>query len=136
MNRKIKIGFLFLVLTQGIHSLEEYNGRLWEVFPPATFLSNTVSENPEKGFLFINIGLFIFGFSYWLFLMTKQYLVYRSILWIWIVIEIINGIGHPVWALIERSYTPGVITAPILFVIAVYLTKLLLGSHEEKQFSE
>ena len=126
VNKKIKIAFLLLVLTQALHSFEEYIGKLWEVFPPASYLSNAVSDNPENGFLIINIGLFIFGFTYWLILLPKHHLVYTGILWFWITIEIINGLGHPAWTIIRRSYTPGVATAPILLITAIYLARQLL----------
>jgi hypothetical protein len=61
MNNRVKLTFLMLVLTQGLHSVEEYFGRLWEVLPPARFLSSLVSDDLREGFLIINIGLFIFG---------------------------------------------------------------------------
>ena len=121
MNANIKIAFLMLVLIQGVHSVEEYFGRLWEVFQPAKFLSGLVSNNLETGFLIINIGLFIFGIWSWAVPVRKDYSIARSIIWIFIVIEIINGIGHPVWAIYEMSYVPGLVTAPILLILAIYL---------------
>ena len=36
-------------------------------------------------------------------------------------IETTNGVGHPLWSLRQGGYTPGVITAPILLVLALYL---------------
>ena len=121
MNANIKIAFLMLVLIQGVHSVEEYFGRLWEVFQPAKFLSGQVSNNLETGFLIINIGLFIFGIWSWAVPVRKDYSIARSIIWIFIVIEMINGIGHPVWAIYEMSYVPGLVTAPILLILAIYL---------------
>ena len=121
MNANIKIAFLMLVLIQGVHSVEEYFGRLWEVFRPAKFLSGLVSNNLETGFLIINIGLFIFGIWSWAVPVRKDYSIARSIIWIFIVIEMINGIGHPVWAIYEMSYVPGLVTAPILLILAIYL---------------
>lgn len=126
MNKRIRMTFLILVLIQGLHSIEEYFGRLWEVFLPAKLLSNLVSENPETGFLIINIGLFIFGLLCWLVAVRKNYLIARGLIWFWVVLETINGIGHSVWALYERAYVPGVATAPILLILAVYLSRLLL----------
>jgi hypothetical protein len=61
MYRQIKIIYLMLVLMQGLHSVEEYYGKLWEVFIPAKYFSSLVSNNHEIGFLIINVGLFIFG---------------------------------------------------------------------------
>ena len=121
MNANIKIAFLMLVLIQGVHSVEEYFGRLWEVFQPAKFLSGLVSNNLETGFLIINIGLFIFGIWSWAVPVRKDYSIARSTIWIFIVIEMINGIGHPVWAIYEMSYVPGLVTAPILLILAIYL---------------
>lgn len=43
------------------------------------------------------------------------------LVWFWVLIELINGIGHPLWTIAERSYTPGVATAPFLLFLALYL---------------
>jgi hypothetical protein len=129
MNVNIKIAFLMLVLIQGVHSVEEYFGRLWEVFQPAKFLSGLVSNNLETGFLIINIGLFIFGIWSWAVPVRKDYSIARSIIWIFIVIEMINGIGHPVWAIYEMSYVPGLVTAPILLILAIYLFREIRKNH-------
>jgi hypothetical protein len=129
MNVNIKIAFLMLVLIQGVHSVEEYFGRLWEVFQPAKFLSGLVSNNLETGFLIINIGLFIFGIWSWAVPVRKDYSIARSIIWIFIVIEMINGIGHPVWAIYEMSYVPGLVTAPILLILAIYLFSEIRKNH-------
>jgi hypothetical protein len=128
MNSKVRTAFLILVLIQGLHSVEEWYGKLWEVFPPARLLSSLVSENLETGFLLINIGLFIFGLWCWLFPIRRNYLYAPGLIWFWIVIEIINGIGHPLWALYERGYVPGLLTAPILLILVIYLSRQRLHS--------
>lgn len=51
-----------------------------------------------------------------------------AVLWFWILIETINGVGHPIWTLREGGYTPGVLTAPILLLIALYLALQLRNS--------
>jgi hypothetical protein len=62
----------------------------------------------------------------------------RLLVGVWIVIEVINGIGHPLWTLRERGYTPGVATAPVLLALALSLMWQLKkssaesSSHEEK----
>ena len=125
MDNKTKITFLILVLLQGLHSVEEYVGKLWGVFPPAKYLTNLFSENNETGFLIANVGIFILGISCWLLLYSKFESSIRIVIWIFIVIEIINGIGHPVWSIYQKSYTPGVISAPFLLVTALYLARQL-----------
>ena len=125
MDSKTRTAFLLLILTQGLHSVEEYIGRLWEVFAPARFVSGLVSNNLEKGFIIINIGLFVFGLWCWLFPIRKNYAIAWPLAWFWIIIELINGIGHPLWVLYQRAYVPGVITAPVLLVLAIYLMRRL-----------
>lgn len=126
MHSRNKIIFLILVLVQGLHSVEEYIGRLWEIFPPARFIASLISENLETGFLIINIGLFIFGIWCWFFPVLRNYNYARGLILFWIVIEIINGIGHLFWALYEREYIPGVVTALILLILSIYLLRHLL----------
>ncbi len=126
MDSRSKILFLILVLAQGLHSVEEYIGRFWEIFPPLRFLSGLISEDLETGFLIINIGFFIFGIWCWVFPVLRNYKYARRLIWFWIVIEMINGIGHPFWALYEREYVPGVVTALILLILSIYLLRHLL----------
>jgi Protein of unknown function with HXXEE motif len=126
MDSRMKTGFLILVLMQGLHAMEEYYGSLWEVFPPARVLSSLFSENLETGFLIFNIGLLLFGLWCWFFPMRKNNLFARGLIWFWILIETINGIGHPAWALYEKTYVPGLVTAPVLLLLAWYLSRLLL----------
>jgi hypothetical protein len=45
--------------------------------------------------------------------------------WMWVTIEVINGVAHPLWSLRMDAYTPGVATAPVLLVIALYLARQL-----------
>ena len=55
MNR-VKIAFGAFVIAEAAHSVEEYAGRLWESFPPATYLTGLVSSDHETGFIVINTG--------------------------------------------------------------------------------
>lgn len=132
MDKKIKIFFLILVLIQGLHSAEEYIGKLWETFPPAKFLTGLLFNNHQTVFLLINIGILIFGLWCWFFPVLRNYSYARILIWIWVVIEMINGIGHSFWALYERVYIPGVATAQILLILSVYLSRLLLFIHSNK----
>jgi hypothetical protein len=126
MERRNKTVFLILVLAQGLHSIEEYIGRLWEVFPPTKLIISLVSGNLENGFIIINVSLFIFGIWCYLVPVKREYSFSHGLVWFWIVLEMINGIGHPVWALYERAYVPGMATALLLLIISVYLSRNLL----------
>lgn len=130
MSRRTKVLFLILVLVQGLHSVEEFIGKLWESFPPAAFLCSLVSENLSIGYLIINIGLFVFGILCWIFQVRKDYSYSNILIWFWIVLELINGIGHPTWTIVQMEYSPGIITAPILLLIAIDLLREQLISNK------
>jgi Protein of unknown function with HXXEE motif len=126
MFNRIKTTFLLLVLTQGVHSVEEYAGRLWEVYPPARFICSLLSNNPETGFIILDIGFISFGLCCWLFCIHKDQLYAQGLIWFWIVMEMINVTGHFASFVLERKYVPGVATAPVLLILAVYLARQIL----------
>lgn len=118
---RIKVTFGALVVAQTAHSIEEYLGRLWESFPPAAVLTGLISSDRELGFLVINSALVAFGFWCLLWPVRRDWPSAPAFAWFWVLIETINGIGHPAWSLRQRAYTPGVLTAPILLALALYL---------------
>jgi hypothetical protein len=118
---RIKVAFSALIFTQIAHSIEEYIGRLWEFFPPARFLTGMISSDRELGFIALNSALVAFGLWCVLYPVRKGWPSAAGFIWFWIVLEIINGVGHPAWTLRQGGYTPGVLTAPILLAIALYL---------------
>jgi hypothetical protein len=120
-----KLAFGALVLTQAAHSVEEYVGRLWETFPPARFLTALVSQDRERGFLLINVALVAFGVWCFVWPIRRDWPTAMLLAWIWVTIEAINGVGHPLWSLRMGGYTPGAATAPVLLVIALYLGRQL-----------
>ncbi len=113
--------FLALVTVQALHSLEEYMGRLYEVFPPARFVSGLISQNLRLGFVIFNVALVGFGFWCFLWPIRRGWPSATFFAWIWVGIEVINGIGHPLWSAAVLRYTPGVATAPFLLLLALYL---------------
>ncbi len=125
MNKAIRINFLLIALAQGLHSIEEYTGRLWDVYPPAKFICGLVSTNLERAFIIINISLFIVLMLTWSATFSKTFSV-KPALWFWTIMETVNGIGHSVWSVMEGSYTPGLITAPILLILALNMMRLLI----------
>jgi hypothetical protein len=110
-----------LVLAQAAHSIEEYVGRLWESFPPARFLTGLISTDPKRGFLLINATLVAFGAWCFFWPVRRDWPSAAYFAAFWIVIQLINGVGHPLWSVRQGGYTPGVATAPLLFVLAIYL---------------
>lgn len=117
----IRATFGALIAAQAAHSIEEYAGHLWESFPPARFLTALVSDNPQHGFLIINIALVAFGFWCLLVPVRLRWHSATAFMWFWVVIETINGVGHPSWTIRQGEYTPGVATAPLLLILAMSL---------------
>jgi hypothetical protein len=118
---RIKVAFGALVVAQTAHSFEEYVGRLWESFPPATLLTGLVSADREFAFILLNCTLVAFGFWCLLWPVRRDWRSATSVVWFWVILEMINGVGHPAWSLRQGGYTPGLFTAPVLFVLALYL---------------
>jgi hypothetical protein len=118
--------FAGLILAQAAHSLEEYAGRLWQTFPPARLVSGLVSSDLERGFVIANVLLVGFGAWCALWPVRRRWPAATALAWGWVVVETINGIGHPLWSLRQAGYTPGVATAPLLLALALWLARRLL----------
>jgi hypothetical protein len=122
MNRRQR-AFGVVVLVQAAHSIEEYIGRLWESFPPARFLTGLLSLDRELAFVILNVMLVAFGLWCFLWPIRREWPSADVLIWFWVAIETINGFGHLLWSLGQGGYTPGVATAPLLLVLALYLAR-------------
>jgi hypothetical protein len=118
---KLSSKFNALVAVQAVHSVEEYIGRLYDVFPPARFLSGLISTDLRRGFVIINVALVLFGVWCYVWPIRRTWRSAAVFVWFWVTIELINGIGHPIWSLREHAYTPGAATAPLLPALALSL---------------
>jgi hypothetical protein len=118
---RLQLTFGALILVQAAHSVEEYIGQLWASFPPAHFLTSLVSSDLERAFILLNVSLLAFGVWCFLWPVRRGWAVAVPLAWLWAVLEIVNGIVHPLWSLREGGYTPGLATAPVLLVLAAYL---------------
>lgn len=118
--------FLLLICSQALHSIEEYTHSLWEVLPPARFLSALVSSDLALGFAVLNVAIVALGiWSYvWPIRRNRSYAL--PVAWFWTILEGGNGIGHLLFALAARSYFPGVYTAPLLLVFSGLLATHLI----------
>ena len=124
MERRYRLAFLFLILAQAAHSIEEYATQLYMIFPPARFVSSLVSNDLAFGFLVVNTALVTFGFWCWAFPLHSGWRSARGIVLFWTLLELGNGIGHLVLALIRGAYFPGLATAPLLLLGAGWLAIL------------
>jgi hypothetical protein len=122
---RVQRAFTGLVLAQAAHSIEEYTFRLYNSFPPARFVSGLVSTDRQRGFLAINAALVAFGLWCLVGPVRRRSPSASALMWTWVVIEVVNGVGHPVWSIVNGGYTPGVATAPLLLVLALALARRL-----------
>ena len=118
---RFELTFAALLLVQALHSVEEYFGRLWIVFPPAAFIAGLISDDHRLGFIVFNLILLAFGVWCFFWPIRGGRPAPGGFVAFWVAIELINGIGHPLWTLQQRAYTPGVITAPALLLLAISL---------------
>ena len=125
LKMRVEWTFLALVTTQALHSIEEYAFRLYDVFPPARFVSGLISDDRERGFVIFNVGLVAFGVWCYVWPVRRHWASAASVAWLWVCIELVNGVGHPIWSLLERGYTPGVVTALVLLPLALLLARQL-----------
>lgn len=123
--QRLDASFIALVGIQAVHSVEECVGRLYEEFPPARFVSGLLSQDLQRGFIIGNIALVTFGLWCFVWPIRRRWRSAVTIGWVWVTIELVNGVVHPLWSLREQSYTPGVATAPLLFIAALYLARQL-----------
>ena len=122
---RLESTFIALVGVQAAHSVEEYVGRLYEVFPPARFVSGLISQDLQRGFVIVNCVLVLFGVWCFIWPLRRRWPSAPMFAWLWVTIELINGVGHPLWSLVRLRYTPGVATAPVLLMLALYLAAQL-----------
>ena len=121
VSEKAATTFLLLIIAQAAHSIEEYVFRLYDVFAPARFVSGLISTNLGLGFIAFNLAFVTFGFWCYGVPVRRGWSKAIPLLWFWVVVEILNGIGHPVISIASRSYIPGTATAPFILIISVYL---------------
>src|SRR5258708_2962743 len=116
--------FLFLILAQGAHSIEEYVTKLYDVFAPARFVSSLVSNDLAVGFVVVNAALVAFGMWCWAVPVRLGWHAARGFVWFWTILELGNGVGHLGLAWSRGGYFPGLATAPLLVGLAGWLAVL------------
>ena len=129
---------MFLILAQGAHSIEECVTKLYEVFAPARFVSSLVSNDLALGFVVANAALVAFGLWCWAVPLRSGWRAAPGLIWFWTILELGNGISHSAFALWRGGYFPGVVTAPLLLLLASWMAVLQAtgrrSSHPKGQF--
>jgi hypothetical protein len=133
MNRASRSTFLALVIAQAVHSTEEYSTRLYDLLPPARFVSGLLSDDHRVGFLISNVSLVAFGMWCYFGPLSRGTRSALALAWFWVFLEVLNGFAHLVWAASAGGYRPGLATAPLLVVVALVLARQLTRSASANQ---
>jgi len=113
--------FLALILTQAVHSVEEYIFGLYEVLLPARVISGYLSSNLAVGFALANTALIAFAFWCYFARVRSGHPSAMGWAWFWTILEAVNGTAHLAYVAARGGYFPGAATAPVLLVLAVSL---------------
>ena len=125
-HRAVRRLFAALIGAQFLHSVEEYFTGLYDVFPPARFISGIFTSDLRLGFAAFNAALVALGVWCYARRVRPNHPNARSWVRFWAVLESANGAGHLILAANRGSYYPGVATAPLLLALAAMLVYLLL----------
>jgi hypothetical protein len=123
--------FLALIGAQAAHSVEEYYFALYDVLPPARWVSGFFSDEPRVGFAIANVLLVLFGVWTYAARVRPAAPGARGWAWFWTILEGLNGSGHLLFALTAGGYFPGAATAPILIALALGLATALNRTRAE-----
>ena len=118
IHRLIRPLFVALIAVQGLHSLEEYLTKLYNVFTPARYLSGLFTTDLRLGFAGFNAALLGFGIWCYVFRVRPNHPRAAGWIWFWVLLELGNGAGHLALAVLRGPYFPGAATAPFLLVLA------------------
>ena len=121
MSRAARNLFLLLIAVQALHSAEEYHFRLFDRLAPARYIAEAIGLERPLGFAIANILLVGFGFWCWIARVGPNRPSARAFAWFWALLECANGIAHIALAVAARGYFPGLVTAPLLLGIGVWL---------------
>jgi hypothetical protein len=88
-------------------------------------VTGLVSEDRHSAFVVLNVLIVTLGLWCFFWPIRRGWRSARTIAWIWVIVETLNGIGHTLWSGANLSYTPGLATAPLLILSAVMLAREL-----------
>lgn len=85
------------------------------------FVSGLVSDDLRLGFPAVNVALVTFGVWCYLWPVLRCWHSARAIALGWAVVELVDGVGHPLWSVRQGRYTSRVVTTPVLLDLAAVL---------------
>jgi hypothetical protein len=133
MSPRSKLLFLFLIIAQASHSIEEYVTRLFEIFAPARFVSGLVSDDLALGFVIINVAFNLVGAWCYFGPVRAGGGTGRLAAAVWVAVELANSLGHITIAALSGAYFSGSLTAVVLLITATCLAFSLLADRRRSE---
>jgi len=132
MELRTRYTFLALIIAQAAHSVEECVFGLWRVFLPSRWALDASVDARALVFALANIAVVAFGvWCYAVRVRTGHASAFR-LMWLWAIVEMVNGSVHIVMAVRRGGYFPGVATASVLLMAAVLLAVQLRRGRMER----
>ena len=131
MRHDTRNAFLVLVLAQAAHSIEEYAFRLWQVLIPERVVFGALTDARPVGFAIANVLVVAFGVWCYVARVRPGRASAVRWTWLWVLVELSNAVVHMSMGIARGGYFPGLATAPILLVLAVFLAFQLLRTGRE-----
>ena len=128
MHLQTQTLFLLLIISQTLHSIEEYIFQLWEVLAPARFISGLIATDLAVGYSIANATIVAFGFWCYFGPVHHNWKSANFFMWFWVLLELGNSIGHTLFAVNQAGYFPGLYSTPLLFAFSLLLLLRLLKS--------
>ena len=120
MEHRGQLVFLFLILAQAAHSIEEYVSKFVRGLRSGSFREQPRQQRSRPGLRgrqhgSCRVRSVVLGCS------RAGWRAARGLMWFWTILELLNGISHSAIALSLGGYFPGVVTAPLLLLFAGWL---------------
>lgn len=109
--------FTTFALTQLVHSQEE----IWTGFHKRWF----VFTMPKWVFVAFEV---LFSIPIIAYLINPELPFANGYMQVFALLMLINGVEHVIWALVEKRYVPGLITAPLFVIIFIFYYTALAGA--------
>jgi hypothetical protein len=112
--------FLIGLAAQCLHFMEEFATHFPDRFPPLLGLPAWSAE--------FFVGFNLAWLSVWILSavgLQKEYCFALFPIWFFAIASILNGVAHPLLAILARGYFPGLFTSPLVGVLGVLLWRRL-----------
>ena len=90
-----------------------------------------MSSDLATGFAILNSAFVAFGLWCYLVPIRSGWASGQSWAWLWVFVEVGNGLGHPALAWRAGGHFLGIATAPVLFILALYLGARLSRTRDQ-----